>query len=125
MAKLPSRQAGITLIGFLLNFMVFGFFVLLFLKIGPIYLEHFKIAHSLQSLKKEPNFTELSREELLLLLQKRWNMNSVDRVSGKDVKITKQGSNVKIQVAYEVVEPILANVDVLVYFDDSVEAGSN
>lgn len=119
----PSRQSGMTFIGFLLMFVLIGFFALLVLKLAPIYLEHFKVASSLESLKKDPALGGKSREEILGLLQKRWDINSVDHVSSKDVQITREGGHVKVQVAYEVAEHIMGNVDALVYFDDVIEAG--
>ena len=121
----PSRQTGMTLIGFLLTFVLIGFFTVLVLKLAPIYLEHFKIITSLNSLTKEPDLGARTKEEILTMLQKRWDINSVDHVSAKDVKIAKQGGKVKVQVAYEVVEHIMGNVDALVYFDDAIEAGTN
>jgi len=125
MGHYPSRQTGMTFIGFLLMFVLIGFFTLLVLKLAPIYLEHFKVVSSLNSLEKEPELGAKSKEEILSLLQKRWDINSVDHVSSKDVQITKQGGHVKVQVAYEVAEHIMGNVDALVYFDDAIEAGEN
>jgi hypothetical protein len=121
----PSRQTGMTLIGFLLMFALIGFFTLLVLKLVPIYLEHFKIVSSLNSLQKEPDLGVKTKEEILSLLQKRWNINMVDDVTAKDVQITKQGGHVKVQVAYEAVEHIMGNVDALVSFDDAIEVGTN
>ena len=121
----PSRQTGMTLIGFLLTFVLIGFFTVLVLKLAPIYLEHFKVVTSLNSLKKEPDLGAKTKDEILTMLQKRWDINAIDHVSAKDVKIAKQGGHVKIQVAYEVVEHIMGNVDALVYFDDAIEAGTN
>jgi hypothetical protein len=121
----PSRQTGMTFIGFLLMFVLIGFFTLLVLKLAPIYLEHYKVLSSLESLKSDPALGDKTKEEILTLLQNRWDINSVDRVSSKDVQVTKQGGHVKVQVAYEVSEHIMGNVDALVYFDDAIEAGAN
>lgn len=121
----PSRQAGMTLIGFLLMFVLIGFFTLLVLKLGPIYLNHYKVVTSLESIRKEASVSEKSKEEILTLLEKRWDINSVDHVSAKDVKITKQDGRVKVQIAYEVVEHIMGNVDALITFDNAVETGPN
>ena len=122
MGNLSKRQSGMTMIGFLLMFMLIGFFALLVIKIAPIYLEHFKIQSSLESLKKDSDFATRSKDEILSTLQKRWDINSVDRVTAKDVTISRQGGKLKVQIAYEAVEHIMGNVDVLVTFDDSVEA---
>jgi hypothetical protein len=120
----PSRQQGMTLIGFLLMFVLICFFALLVLKIAPIYLEHFKVLTALQSVKKEGDFSTKSKEEILSMLEKRFDINSIDRVSAKDVTVVREGGQIKrVQIAYEVVEPIMGNVSVLVEFDDSIESG--
>jgi hypothetical protein len=121
----PSRQRGMTLIGYLLMFTLIGFFVLLTLKLVPIYLEHIKVVSALTSLKKEGDFSIRSKEDILNMLQKRWDINAVERVSAQDVTIVRSGGIIsKVQIAYEVVEPVMGNVSVLVTFDDSIEAES-
>lgn len=124
MSKL-SRQSGMTLIGFLLMFMLIGFFTLLTIKLVPIYLEHYKIVSSLEALKSDPDLATRPKEEILKTLEKRWDINMVNRVTAQDVKITKQGGRLTVQIAYEAVEHIMGNVDVLVTFDDSIEAGGD
>lgn len=120
-----SRQSGMTLIGFLLMFMLIGFFTLLTIKLVPIYLEHYKIVSSLEALKSDPDLATRPKEEILKTLEKRWDINMVNRVTAQDVKITKQGGRLTVQIAYEAVEHIMGNVDVLVTFDDSIEAGGD
>lgn len=120
-----SRQSGMTMIGFLLMFMLIGFFTLLTIKLVPIYLEHYKIVSSLEALKSDPDLVSKPKEEILKTLEKRWDINMVNRVTVQDVKITKQGGRLTVQIAYEAVEHIMGNVDVLVTFDDSIEAGSD
>lgn len=122
MGNLSSRQSGMTLIGFLLMFMLIGFFTLLVIKIAPIYLEHYKIVNSLEALKSDSDLFNRSREEILSTLEKRWDINMVARVTKQDVKITRQGGRLTVQIAYEAVEHIMGNVSVLVTFDDSIEA---
>ncbi|MGX2031477.1 MULTISPECIES: DUF4845 domain-containing protein [Methylocaldum] len=125
MANVPSRQSGLTLIGFLFVLFLIGFFSLLVLKIGPVYLEHYKIVSSLESLKKDNDLASKTRDEILTLLQKRWEINMVERVSTKDVKIIKEGSYLKIEIAYDVAEHLFGNVDALLHFNDLIEVGSN
>ncbi|BBA37516.1 uncharacterized protein sS8_5599 [Methylocaldum marinum] len=125
MANFPFTQKGLTLVGFLWTSFLIGFFSLLVLKIGPVYLEHYKVVSSLKSLEKESELASKSREEILSLLQKRWEINMVERVSTQDVRILKEGSYLKVEVAYDVAEHLFGNVDVLLHFDDQVEVGSN
>lgn len=116
------HQQGMTLISFLLMFVVLGFLMLMILKIAPIYLEHFKIKSTLNNLKVESGIGNKSPAEITGLLQKRWDMNSIDRVSAQDsVTVEKHEGVLKIQVAYEVEEHLIGNLSALVKFDDSIE----
>ncbi|MFM8333175.1 MAG: DUF4845 domain-containing protein [Candidatus Methylumidiphilus sp.] len=115
-----SQQNGLTLISFLVIFTIFGFFVLLVLKLAPIYLEHFKVTTSLEAIKKEPGVTEKSPREIAAMLQKRWDVNDINRITvDKSVVIEKRPDSLKVVVDYEVEEHIMANVSALVKFNDS------
>lgn len=121
MRAVPRRQRGLTFISFAILMMVLGFFMLLLVRIGPVYLNHYKVRTSLESLKSDKELVVRTREEIVKALERRWDINMVDSVTTKDVKITRDNGKLRVQVAYEVARHIMGNVDVLVYFDDSVE----
>jgi hypothetical protein len=121
----PFRQNGMTLIGFLMIFIVAGFFVLLTLRIIPVYLDHVKIKSSLQGLKSEYGLAEKPPQDIKKLLTMRWDMNSIEGITAEDnVIIEKKNGLMKIQVAYEVEKPILGNMSALMRFDDSITIGN-
>ncbi len=123
----PFRQQGMTAISFLVLFTLVGFFCLILLKLTPIYLEHYKIQSTLNTLKSEPALVSKTPREIIDMLQKRWDINSIDRIKAdKSVFIERRpGGILKIEVAYEVEEPILGNLSVLVKFDDAIESGDS
>jgi hypothetical protein len=124
MKNLASKQRGMTLISFLIVFIVIGFFVMVGLKLSPIYLEHFKIKSSLEALRTEPGLAAKSTREIKAMLQKRWDINSITRITAEDsVFFEKKNGVLTISVAYEVVEPMMGNVSALVKFDDAIQAG--
>ncbi len=125
MAKSPARQRGITFLGFVILMCLIGFFAMLILKIGPIYLDHYKVVSSLESLKSDKDLATRSKQEIITTLMKRWDINMVDSVTTENVYITKDMSNLTIQIAYDVTKPIVGNVDVIVHFDDSIEVSAN
>ncbi len=126
MNRRPSRQQGMTAIGFLLMFILIGFFSLLTLKLFPIYMDHFKILSTLEALKHESGIAEKSPHEIMNMLQKRWDINYIDRIKAdKSVFFERHPGYMKIQVAYEVEEPVLGNVSVLVKFDNSIDVSTS
>jgi hypothetical protein len=116
-------QQGLTLISLIFVLGIFGFFVLLILKIGPIYLDHSKVLSALSAVEKSNDIGSLSESEIRSSLTKRFDMNYVKQATEKDVKIVKQGNYLKVNLDYEVVEKIVGNLSVLVEFHDSIEAG--
>lgn len=120
-----SREQGLTLIGLAIVLGLIAFFTLLILKIAPIYMEHYKVVHSLESLKKDAELSLKSKREIIDLLEKRFDINMVKNVSKDDIRIARRGDSVEVQIAYEVVQPIMGNLAVLVYFDDAIEVDSH
>lgn len=122
----PSRQQGLTFMGFVILMTVIGFFFLLLFKIGPIYLDHYKVVSALQSLKSDPDLASRTPQEIITTLNKRFDIDMIKSVSTKEnVYITKDIGQITVQIAYDVTEHILGNIDVIVHFDNSIEAQSN
>ncbi|MCX7089229.1 MAG: DUF4845 domain-containing protein [Methylococcales bacterium] len=125
MSLTPKREKGLTFISLIFVLGIVGFFVLLILKIAPIYMDHRKVVSSLNALKASPELPNQSAGEIKVSIAKRFSMDYVNAIDYNDVKITKRGSYVKVQVAYEVVEKIMGNASVLVTFDDVIEVGED
>ncbi|MFZ2170703.1 MAG: DUF4845 domain-containing protein [Methylococcaceae bacterium] len=119
----PKRQQGLTFLSLVFILGLIGFFALLALKIVPIYIDHSKVANSLAELEKTPDIETKSAYEIRDRLNKQFNMNYVYDVTQDDIKVTRHGNYLKVQIAYEKVEKIAGNLSVLVEFDDVIEAG--
>ncbi|WP_245395159.1 DUF4845 domain-containing protein [methane-oxidizing endosymbiont of Gigantopelta aegis] len=118
-----QKQKGLTLISIVFILVFIGSVVLLVLKIAPIYMNHNNVANAVEALKEMPEITRMSRREIEMTLLKRFNLNYVEDVTMDDVEIVKRPGYVKVRIAYEVVQPIVGNLSVLVEFDDSFEKG--
>ena len=123
MFKPYTKQQGFTLISIIFILGIIGFFVMLVLKIGPIYLDHSKVKSAFEALKNTTDIATFSEPEVRSTLDKRFNMNYVSDLKAQEVKITKRGGYLKVQAKYEVVEKIAGNLSVLVEFDDVIEVG--
>jgi hypothetical protein len=122
--NIPSKhQRGYTLISLIFILGLIGFFVLLVLKIAPIYLDHSKVKNALAAVENSTDIETKSEYDVRNSLSKRFNMNYVAHLDAKDVKITKRGNYLKVDADYEVVEKIVGNLSVLVEFNDSFEVG--
>jgi hypothetical protein len=121
MHLLPKHQRGLTFISLCVLLFIFGFFVFLILKIGPIYLDHNKVASALSALKKDPAFPTMSEFEIRRSLNNRFNIGYVDFIEPEDITVSRSSDYLKVEIDYEVVKPMAYNLSVLVEFHDMIE----
>ena len=120
----PANQQGLTFISLVFILGLIGFFVLLGLKIGPIYLNHSKVVSALADIKKTPDIEVQSESEIRNSLSKRFDINYIDDVTQDDITITRHGNYLKVVIEYEVARKIVGNLSVLVEFNDNIEVGN-
>lgn len=118
-----KRQQGMTFISLILLLCLIGFFALLVLKIGPIYLDHSKITAALEAVKQSVDLESKTEHDIREMLRKRFDLNYVTDVRAQDIVITKSGSYLKVEIQYDVIKKIIGNISVLVEFDDVLEVG--
>lgn len=123
MQTLPYHQRGLTFISLVLLLGLIAFFVMLVLKIAPIYFNHSKVVNALEAVENSTDIANQSRQEIISSLQKRFDMNYVDYVTMDDVHIQAQPGYVKVDIDYERVEHIVGNLSVLVEFHEGFENG--
>lgn len=120
MAFNPKKQQGMTMIGWILVLGLIAFFVTVVLKLAPAYMEYSKVSSVMEATATESGIASKGKKEILELINKRFRINDVKTVSAKDVKITKNGSKLDLQIVYERRESFMGNVDVVASFDKKV-----
>jgi hypothetical protein len=114
-----------TFISLLLLLAILGFFVLLLLKLGPLYLENYKVKGVLTGLESDTMLNAGSAGEVRSLVDRRLYINEVRRLTPKDIKVKREGNVVHVEISYEVREKIVGNVDAVVSFHDTAEIKVN
>jgi hypothetical protein len=125
MHTLPKHQRGLTFISLCILIGIFGFFVFLILKIGPIYMDHNKVASALSALEKDPAFPTMNEYAIRNSLSHRFIIGYVDFIEPEDIKVSRSNDYVKVEIDYEVVKQMAYNLSVLVEFHDKIEAGGD
>jgi hypothetical protein len=120
-----NKQRGLTMISWLVILVVLGFMVMIGIKITPVYLEHFAIKKSLQSLKDEPLISRKPVTEIRKLFFRRLDINSIRHLTKENVTIKRAGGVTSINVKYEERRPVMGNLSLVMTFDDSIELISN
>jgi len=115
------HQKGMTAIGWMLVLGLIAFFTLITLRMLPLYLEFSKVVSTLESLKEQPNITKQSKSEIVKLVRKRFDVNDVDNVDPKLIKVSMDKGVLKVGINYERREHLVGNVDIVAIFDKQVE----
>ena len=114
-----QQQQGVTLIGFLIGLALLGFFVVMGMKIVPMYTEYYNVAKSLDNLSLEAGLADKTNYEIKAALFRRLQTNYVRRITEKDIRIVRK-DGVRVRIAYEVRKGLIANLDVVGTFDKEV-----
>jgi len=86
-----------------------------------MYLEYSKVASVLESLKSQPGIGSDNRAGIIDLVSRRFEVNDVDDLSPKLIKVSREGGVITISIAYERRQHLMANIDVVGKFEKKVE----
>jgi hypothetical protein len=111
-----KHQAGLTAIGFILILIPVGLAVFIVMKVAPVYIEAWSVGDVVNSLKKELDLKEKSREEIYTMVKKRLDVNNISSVDKDDIKIQKTVNDVKVAIDYEASVPLFGNVALALSF---------
>jgi hypothetical protein len=114
-----KHQAGLTAIGLILILIPVGLAVYIVMKVAPVYIEAFSVGDVVNSLKKELDLKEKSREEIYTMIKKRLDVNDISSVDKDDIKIQKTVNDVKVAIDYETRVPLFGNVALALSFHKS------
>ena len=116
-----NRQSGLTAISIVILLAIGAFFVMLALRLAPIYIENYKVRAHLEKLQKDSENKSLNESDIIKKLFKRFDIDDVDNVSADDVTVEQEDKLLVIHVDYEVRTPTIGNVDLVVSFSEKAE----
>jgi len=124
---MKTKQQGMTLIGMILTLATVVVLGIIVMRVLPIYIENYEVKHAIKSLQTldNDNFSMNTRSNVHVLrnkLMNQLNVSGVDSIKWKDVKIVpKSSDNYEVSIAYTAKSPLIANVSLLVEFDEKYE----
>ncbi|GBE08260.1 hypothetical protein BMS3Bbin11_00573 [bacterium BMS3Bbin11] len=118
-----SKQKGASMWMLILGSALIVLFALVTMKLVPAYLDNNKVAHALDSLKKQPGVGNWSRRQILERVD---NTLYIDLASNllnlnEALVITKTKTKKVISIDYERVVPMAYNISALLDFENSIE----
>ena len=120
-----SKQTGVTLIGWIILLIPVAICAYAGMRLTPVYLNYQKVIKTLDILRSEfKDGGGNSQQEIRKALERNLGVQSVDYPDVKDFKITKDGRQWVVSIAYDDQAPLFSNVFILVSFDKTVRLGS-
>jgi len=115
-------QRGMGMWGNMVFFGLIGLFVIIGIKVMPLYLNEFKVDKVLHSVAKDSvfsgDFTDLT--EVHRTLEKRWDIEDINTLEYKDVKIVGNEQKKSFSYDYEARVKLFYNISVVVHFSDTI-----
>jgi len=96
-----GKQRGITVIGMLLLIIVIAFVALIAMKVVPMYIQLFTVKSTIESIRKEPQLTQMSTTDIHNAIQKRFDIGYVDNITARDLKIRNDGGGRVLDLVYQ------------------------
>jgi len=117
-----EKQQGMTFWGLLVVAAIFIFFVILFFKLLPPYIEHAKVKTALENISRQPGTADMEKSQIKAAFDRRFNIEDVNDVDlNKALFVEKKPGSMTIRIAYERRVPLAYNVTALIEFDDSAQ----
>lgn len=120
-----AKQRGVTAIGWLVILGLIGFFVFLGLKLFPMYAENFSVVSSLKSLENEPQVTRKSKQEIINLVMKRFQINDVKNATRGCIDVSKRNAVLTVTCSYTVTAKLFGPLSLVADFEESIEVVGN
>lgn len=104
MLRITRKQAGMTMLGWLVVLALIGFFVRTVVIIYPMLYNQFKVTTQIKEFAADPETAKLTPKEMYTKITRRFEVDNVDGVGDKQLKITYNEEKKKtlIEVNYEV-----------------------
>src|SRR6185312_9483555 len=105
-----ARQRGVTAIGWLILLIPFAIIIYAGIRLTPVYLNYMKVARSLNELTDEFRSGGATPDSIRSSLEKRFEIESVDYPTIKDISITRGGAGWEVEAAYYDQAPLFAHI---------------
>lgn len=115
-----GTQKGITMWGIMVIILVSVFFLFLFFKLFPAYMQDFEIGSQLESISSEPNARNMTPADVMTAIEKRFEIEDIDNVKPREAKIVAEGNGLAIDLNYSIEIEMLGNASVVLYFNHHV-----
>jgi hypothetical protein len=115
-------QRGVTALGWLILLLPIAICVYAGIRVAPVYMNYMNVVHSLNMVSGEiDNGAGTTAATIRAAIGKHFDVEYISYPDIRDLKITRENGNWKVEANYDDQAPLFANVSILVTFDKTVK----
>ena len=114
------NQRGMSAPGWIAVAGIFGFLLITFFRVFPMYYDNFKVASVLESIQLDSNVDAKSKRAIWDSMNKRLAVQDVHTVRRENVKIARKDGKTTVTVSYEIKADYIANLFIGARFVETV-----
>ena len=120
-----EKQRGITVIGMLLLIIVIAFVALIAMKVVPMYIQLFTVKSTIESIRKEPQLTQMSTTDIHNAIQKRFDIGYVENITARDLKIRNDRGGRVLDLVYQDERDLFYGLSVVLKVNETIPLTPN
>lgn len=121
---LKKSQQGVSGLAVMLLGPLVVLFILVVIKLIPVYLEYSSVKSVLNGMTSDRAETYANPSQVRSTIFKRFGINEVKNATNDDVFVERQGAVYSISIEYEVKVPLFYNIALLVSFAETGEVSA-
>lgn len=118
--SLRHRQQGLSFVGWMALIAIFGFLLLSFFKVFPIYNEYFTVQSILTGVKNDQDIDAKSKRAIWDGISKRLSVNDIYFIKRENLKVERKNGKTTVTITYETRRPYIANLFIGGNFTESI-----
>ncbi len=122
---MPSRQSGITLIGFIVILLIAGFLAYMAMKLVPPYVDYMGVSKAMEQVSTEGVQGKTQNDVRRDFMFKLNFQYADDIIKPRDIKFTRVDGGTNMEVAYDQRVHFIYNIDFLLHFEKSTKLKGN
>jgi hypothetical protein len=116
------REAGVTVIGFLMIAAIVGLIGFAIVKIVPLYIERMRVQTVLEDIKEELSGETNTLQSIRLKLESNLYIENLT-IPREEIKIAREGEGYIVRIVHEARAPFIADLTFVVAIDEQIELG--
>lgn len=112
-----NRQAGLTLISWIVVIAFLGFQAVLAMNVIPVYISDNSVKSVMASMETDPDMRKATSKKIKATLLKKLKINSVYDITNDNITVTKGKSGTNIALVYEPRGTLVGNLEFIIRFE--------